>query len=137
MLQDQSTRIVWLCLLMSCYVTRSIKQNCLVVFVNELLCYKINQPELFGCQTAAKILEAADMSVDPCEDFFQYACGSWNKRHIIPEDKTSYNTFEKLHDELQVVLKSKKYRHSHMYSYMYGYMYSYIYSYIYSYMCSY
>ncbi|ELU08395.1 hypothetical protein CAPTEDRAFT_163321 [Capitella teleta] len=46
-----------------------------------------------------------DKTADPCEDFFQYACGEWNRIHIIPEDKSSYNTFEKLHDELQVKLK--------------------------------
>jgi len=56
---------------------------------------------------AAQIIEAVDMTADPCQDFFQFACGSWNKKHIIPEDKTSYNPFEKLNDELQVILKSK------------------------------
>jgi len=57
--------------------------------------------------SAAQIIEAVDMTAEPCEDFFQFACGSWNKRHIIPEDKTSYNPFEKLNDELQVILKSE------------------------------
>jgi len=57
--------------------------------------------------SAAQIIEAVDMTADPCQDFFQFACGSWNKKHIIPEDKTSYNPFEKLNDELQVILKSK------------------------------
>jgi len=58
--------------------------------------------------TAAQIIEAVDMTADPCQDFFQFACGTWNKKHIIPEDKTSYNPFEKLNDELQVILKSKQ-----------------------------
>ncbi|XP_033763909.1 neprilysin-1-like [Pecten maximus] len=56
-------------------------------------------------RTAAMLLEAMDQSVDPCEDFFQYACGNWNRKNIIPDDKSSFNTFEKLHDDLQITLK--------------------------------
>ena len=58
------------------------------------------------CYAAAQIIEAADMTVDPCDDFFQFACGAWNRKHVIPEDKTSYNPFEKLHDDVQIILKS-------------------------------
>ena len=50
-----------------------------------------------------------DESVHPCDDFFQFACGNWNKKNIIPEDKTSLNTFEKLHDDLQIKLKGTLY----------------------------
>lgn len=28
------------------------------------------------------------------DNFFQYACGAWNKKNIIPEDKSSFSTFE-------------------------------------------
>lgn len=28
------------------------------------------------------------------ENFFQYACGAWNKKNVIPEDKSSFSTFE-------------------------------------------
>nr|CAI5862815.1 unnamed protein product [Callosobruchus analis] len=46
-----------------------------------------------------------DQTMDPCTDFFQYACGTWNKLHVIPEDKSSISTFEVMADQLQVVLK--------------------------------
>ncbi len=44
-------------------------------------------------------------SADPCQDFFQFACGSWNKKHLVPEDRSSISTFEVLADQLQVILK--------------------------------
>ncbi|CAL4073689.1 unnamed protein product [Meganyctiphanes norvegica] len=56
-------------------------------------------------QTAASLLAAMDQSVDPCHDFFQFACGSWNKKHVIPEDRPSISTFEVMADQLQLVLR--------------------------------
>ena len=38
-------------------------------------------------QTASYLLSAMDPSAQPCQDFFQYACGSWNRKHFIPEDR--------------------------------------------------
>lgn len=46
-----------------------------------------------------------DTTADPCVNFFQYACGTWNKKHAIPEDRSSISTFEVLADQQQVILK--------------------------------
>ncbi|CAH1375017.1 hypothetical protein MTP99_016416 [Tenebrio molitor] len=56
-------------------------------------------------RTASSLLGAMDHAADPCVDFFQYACGTWNKKHVIPEDRSSISTFEVMADQLQVILK--------------------------------
>ncbi|XP_017776001.1 PREDICTED: neprilysin-2-like [Nicrophorus vespilloides] len=56
-------------------------------------------------RTASSLLSAMDHSADPCVDFFQYACGTWNKQHIIPEDRSSISTFEVMADQLQIILR--------------------------------
>ncbi|GAB0091434.1 Neprilysin-1 [Sergentomyia squamirostris] len=57
-------------------------------------------------RTASSLLAAMDRTADPCTNFFQYACGTWNKKHMIPEDRSSISTFEVLADQQQVILKS-------------------------------
>ncbi|EEB19528.1 endothelin-converting enzyme, putative [Pediculus humanus corporis] len=56
-------------------------------------------------RTASSLLSAMDLTANPCHDFFQYACGTWNKKHVIPEDRSSISTFEIMADQLQVILK--------------------------------
>ena len=57
--------------------------------------------------TASRLISAMDFNVNPCHDFFNYACANWNKEHIIPDDRTSISTFEVMADKVQVQLRSE------------------------------
>lgn len=57
-------------------------------------------------KAASNMMKSMDMSVDPCADFFEYACGGWTRSHVIPEDKAVLGTFYTLRDDVDIKLKA-------------------------------
>ncbi|MBV8708134.1 MAG: M13 family metallopeptidase [Acidobacteriaceae bacterium] len=51
-------------------------------------------------------LSAIDKTADPCQDFYQYACGSWMKNNPIPADQSSWGTFDQLFERNQKELRA-------------------------------
>src|SRR6202020_3262451 len=41
-------------------------------------------------------LSGIDKTADPCTNFYQYACGNWNKNNPIPADQTRWGRFNEL-----------------------------------------
>ncbi|KAI5091992.1 phosphate-regulating neutral endopeptidase isoform 1, partial [Silurus meridionalis] len=56
-------------------------------------------------EAAGSILSKMDLSINPCADFYQYACGGWFKDHPIPEDSSSYGIYPWLRQKVDLKLK--------------------------------
>jgi predicted metalloendopeptidase len=49
-------------------------------------------------------IDAMDKAVDPCTDFFEYACGTWRKKNPIPPDQARWGRFNELAEYNRQVL---------------------------------
>ncbi|XP_063881481.1 neprilysin-1-like isoform X2 [Scylla paramamosain] len=55
---------------------------------------------------AASIIEAMDSSVDPCDNFYQFACGGWMNVNPVPDDSSRWAQFDVLDRELSNALST-------------------------------
>ncbi|XP_076238295.1 neprilysin-11 [Calliopsis andreniformis] len=51
-------------------------------------------------KTAARVIEAMNRSVDPCQDFYRFACGGWIAKNPIPQSQTSWDQLSLLTEQL-------------------------------------
>ena len=59
-----------------------------------------------ACIKAGKDYRAdSDSTIDPCEDFYAYACNGWIDRNVLSPGKGRLTRFDVLHAENQLVLK--------------------------------
>lgn len=65
-----------------------------------------------GCvKASALVLDLIDENVDPCENFYEFACGKFLRNTFIPDDKIAMMSFvlvqDKVLDQLRLVLNEK------------------------------
>jgi predicted metalloendopeptidase len=50
--------------------------------------------------SASRIIDSMDTSVNPCDDFYKFACGGWKESKHISDDQTGITEFGALRENL-------------------------------------
>jgi endothelin-converting enzyme/putative endopeptidase len=50
-------------------------------------------------------IDAVDRKIDPCTDFYQFACGGWIAKHPVPADHRSFGRYEEVQDRNFMLLR--------------------------------
>ncbi|CAH0764829.1 unnamed protein product [Diatraea saccharalis] len=55
--------------------------------------------------TASEVIRALDTNQDPCDDFYEFACGGWIRNNPIPEGKSTWGIFSKIELQNQLIIR--------------------------------
>ena len=58
---------------------------------------------------AAHLLKSMNPNVNPCDDFYQYACGGWIKNNPIPDERANFDIVTKLNEEHTYLLRGNSF----------------------------
>ena len=51
-------------------------------------------------------IDNIDKTIDPCADFYQYSCGNWMKKAVIPADQPQWVSFLEVYERNQAVMRN-------------------------------
>ncbi|KPI97453.1 Endothelin-converting enzyme 1 [Papilio xuthus] len=74
-------------------------------------CYRPEPTESNVClsssciYTASEVIRALDETKNPCDDFYEFACGGWIRNNPIPEGKSSWGIFSKIELQNQLTIR--------------------------------
>ncbi|GBM83844.1 Membrane metallo-endopeptidase-like 1, partial [Araneus ventricosus] len=54
---------------------------------------------------ASRMLDKMDPTVEPCDNFYQFACGNYLSRNTVPDDHYLKSTIQTMQDDMYVTLK--------------------------------
>ncbi|KAL3994610.1 Peptidase M13 family protein [Acanthocheilonema viteae] len=56
-------------------------------------------------KAAYYLLSSMNQTVNPCDDFFEYACGRWISEHPIPSDLATYEVYASVREKVERKMK--------------------------------
>ena len=60
-------------------------------------------------QTSAYITAKMDQLADPCDNFYQFACGNWVKTTKMPASRKKYSIFSQIEDKNEEIIRPVRY----------------------------
>lgn len=82
---------------------KQLQGSCLSIYLSNIYVHAMFIAILI--KLATTMMRYMDFTVDPCDNFFDFACGNWENYNFIPGDRTEYDTFELLREGLDAAMK--------------------------------